>query len=159
MEARQSSLYFFDPKKVGEDLSEVALELISVEDQEIQSRWFHGQSDTDLFIWSDLNGRVIKQQISFYGQVVEWNFVDGVRTGYIVEDEVESQAINASETVHFDKEPQATTVEMAVQIIEHVYMDEVLKQSLLANFQETAKTTKKSFKKSKFASLLNRLKK
>lgn len=156
MEAHQTPPYYLDPRKVGEALREVALELINVEDQEVQSRWFHSEFETDLFIWSDLSERIIKQQISFYGQIVEWNFVDGTRTGYVVEDEAGAQDIKASETVHFDKDRQIATVNMAIQILEHVKMDSHLKLKLITHFQGPKP---KKAKKSKLISLLNRFRK
>ena len=136
MDTKKETPYYFEPKKVGEDLSEVALELLNVENYQVESRWFHSQFETDLFIWSDQKGVIIKQQLSFYGQVVEWNAFEGTRTGVILEDEVGASGIKPSEVVQFDASASDTTINMAIEIISNITkIKEPLKDKIITNFK------------------------
>ncbi len=144
MEQKKEIPYYFEPKKVGEDLTEVALELLNVENQQVESRWYHSQFETDLFIWSDKAGKIIKQQITFFGQVVEWNFYEGLRTGVILEDEVASIGVKPSEVIHFDQLPSKSTVKMAVEIVEHIKnIKPDLRSVVILNFNTVKKLISK----------------
>ena len=44
--------------------------------QNVGSHWYHSDQDADIYIWLDEVGNVIKQQVNFVGQVVEWNIVE-----------------------------------------------------------------------------------
>jgi hypothetical protein len=95
---------FFNAEEIGHSLKEVSPLLLKTTHPEITSRWFHSSQDADLFIWFDRNQGVIKQQISFFGQVVEWNIVEGLKTGLVIEEEIRGHA-RASEMVCFDARP------------------------------------------------------
>lgn len=129
---------FFNAKEMGRSLKEVSKDIIKTESQEVKSRWYHSSQDIDLFIWQDEQDNVIKQQLSFHGQIVEWNLIEGVRTGFIFEDETD-QSISqktAAELVRYDEELQKSTLGQALQLIDCV---EVLSRSerelLRYNFQ------------------------
>jgi phage terminase large subunit GpA-like protein len=104
---------FFNAEELGKSLKEVATDVIATTgDQKVISRWFHSSKDADLFIWLDHRQNVIKQQLTFFGQVVEWNVIEGVKTGMIVEEEATAK-IKASEIVQFDLSPQKAPIEQA----------------------------------------------
>lgn len=111
--------HFFDPAVLGESLKEVATDIINTGDAEVIHRWFHSNKDADFFVWQDKNHNVIKQQITFYGQVVEWNIVEGLKTGLIVEDETRS-AIKASDIIRFDPTVQKAPVDQAMNLLRHI---------------------------------------
>lgn len=128
---------YFEPSHAGKNLKEVGVDYLQVEDQNIISRWYHGAHDVDLFVWIDQQKNVIKQQISFCGQIVEWNILDGLKTGVVIEEELEatSEKPNSSEIIRFDHKPQNESIRMAVEVIKHIdAMDDVFRQSLLRNF-------------------------
>lgn len=115
----------FDPKALGESLKEVAIDYIETEDSNLQSRWFQSDCDADLFIWTDVNKKrtktaeeIIKYQLSFFGQIVEWSIFDGVRTGVIIESEIQGEC--AREIIEFDKHPQIATLAQARRLISYV---------------------------------------
>ena len=111
--------HFFDAAVLGESLKEVAIDLIKTDEVEIVHRWFHSAKDADFFIWLDQHNNVIKQQLTFYGQVVEWNIVEGVKTGLIVEDE-NRQAMKSSDIIRFDTSAQRAPIEQALNLLKHI---------------------------------------
>ena len=118
MEKPQTHPMFFNPKELGRSLKEVATDLIKTESHEVVSRWFHAADDLDLFIWSDNNKNIIKQQLSFHGQIVEWNLIEGVKTGFVYEDEsLAGGGQTQSELVRYDESLQKRTLEQALEII------------------------------------------
>ena len=91
---------------------------LSAESQTVTSRWFHGLQDSDLFIWVDSSSRLIKGQLTFCGAVVEWNVMEGLRTGLVVEEE--HQNLSPSEVIQFDRAPDFRHVQFAALVVEHV---------------------------------------
>jgi hypothetical protein len=111
---------FFNAQRIGGSLREVDVSLIQSENEKVVSRWFHGPHDADLFIWTDERNNVIKHQTSFCGQIVEWNVLDGIRTGFVIEQEFESTSMPSSETIRFDGAPMETAITLALDLIRHV---------------------------------------
>src|SRR4051794_6420331 len=110
---------FFDPVELGKSLKEVATDVIATTHADVVSRWFHSSKDADLFIWMDKNNNIIKQQLSYYGQVVEWNAVEGLKTGHIVTDEARDRK-QGSEILRFDEVPQVTSIQQATQLLNNI---------------------------------------
>lgn len=78
----------FDPEALGLTFEELAIDVVQGENTEFISRWYRArEADADLVIWSDGSRRIVKQQICIFGQVVEWNPINGTRTGVVVEQE------------------------------------------------------------------------
>jgi hypothetical protein len=109
----------FNAKELGRSLREVAVEVLQKEDHNIESHWYHSAKDADMFIWKDQHKNIIKQQVTFYGQLIEWNVLEGVRTGLLIEDEV-SQKIGSSPLIRYDSVPQQHGIEQGVDIVSHV---------------------------------------
>jgi hypothetical protein len=123
---------FFNAQKIGGSLREVDVSLIQAETESVVSRWFHGPHEADLFIWTDERNNVIKQQVSFCGQIVEWNVLDGIRTGMVIERELEDASMNASEIIQFDGAPIESSIRLALDLIKHVNsLDEKTKGELV----------------------------
>lgn len=134
--------HLFDPATLGESLKEVATDIIRAGEADVVHRWFHSAKDADFFLWLDQNNNVIKQQITFYGQVVEWNIVEGVKTGLIVEDESRAP-VKASDVIRFDGEAQKGPVDQALKLLKHMTALNDLERHVLAkNFSHgpTSKT-------------------
>lgn len=127
---------FFDPIELGKSLKEVATDVIATTHADVIGRWFHSSKDADLFIWLDKKQNIIKQQLSYYGQVVEWNAVEGVKTGHIVVDENRGRA-RESEILCFDESPQVASVQQAVDLLSHITaLTSIERDALLRNFTE-----------------------
>jgi hypothetical protein len=133
---------FFNAEELGKSLKEVATDVIATQgDQKVISRWFHSSKDADLFIWLDSRQNVIKQQLTFFGQVVEWNVIEGVKTGLIVEDETPSN-IKSSEIVHFDLTPQKAPLEQAKALLGFISaLKDDERQLLVTNFTGIGRST------------------
>lgn len=110
---------FFNAQEIGQSLHEVAADILQVEGRDILSRWYHSPKDADIFIWLDEKQNIIKQQVSFCGQVVEWNVVEGLKTGYVLEDETQGKGHEGGEVIHFDDQIQEASLEQAVALVEH----------------------------------------
>jgi hypothetical protein len=128
----------FNAKDLGQSLREVAVDVIRRDDKDIESRWFHSNKDADLFIWSDEKKNILKQQVTFYGQVVEWNVVEGLRTGLLIEDET-SQGMSASPLIRYDISPQKHTIEQSIDIVGHIGgLSSLDKSQVIINFTKAS---------------------
>ncbi|MEK7357481.1 MAG: hypothetical protein AAB250_13600, partial [Bdellovibrionota bacterium] len=93
----------FDAAALGSSFQEVAVDVLRAEKTEFMSRWFRAsRGEADLTIWIDSEKRIVKHQLSFFGQVVEWNPIHGTRTGLIVEEESDP---GAGQVYIFDTTP------------------------------------------------------
>jgi hypothetical protein len=132
--------HFFKAEELGKSLREVAVDFIPLSQENVTSRWFHGTHDVDLYIWLDSRNNVIKQQITFYGQVVEWNAVEGIKTGLIIEEESESQGRRpgGSEIIQFDQNAQSAPIAQALELCRHIgALNEEDRSVLLTNFSSS----------------------
>jgi hypothetical protein len=138
---------YLDPVKVGASLIEVGVDYQEIESREVQTRWFRGhQSETDVFVWMNRDLKMIKLQVSVMGLVAEWNILDGVRTGMILESEMNSKDLmengltpddTASEVIHFDKSTQKRTLDISLSILKNMTcVEPELKALMLRNFSQ-----------------------
>ncbi len=132
--------FLFNPSEIAKSLKEVAVDIIQTEHQEVVSRWFHSHRDADLFIWLDESARIIKQQISFNGQVVEWNAVEGVRTGFVFEDDSGKKPGDmSSEIIRFDNAPIKAAIAQAIEILNEMSQLPLSeRQTLVANLSASS---------------------
>lgn len=128
--------HFFNPERIGESLKEVSSDIMQVESRSVVGRWFHSSGDVDLFLWTDEAKTIVKQQISFYGQVVEWNAIEGTKTGVVIEEEnPDEPTVKASEIIRFDEQPQTQPVGLAVDVIQHVKaLTKTEQEQIIRNF-------------------------
>lgn len=138
--------YLFNPRLIGESLKQVAVDIVQSENQGIESRWFHSQNDADLFFWKDKQKNIIKHQMTFLGQVLVWDIVDGLRTGVVVDDETAGKSESA--LIKFDQSPQKQTVMQGIEILVHVGgLSSEEKQKIIKNCsQALGQTAAHSFK-------------
>lgn len=129
---------FFNAREMGRSLEEISVELIKTESQKITSRWFHSNKDVDLFVWMDESKNVLKQQLTFHGQVLEWNLVEGLKTGVIMEEEsADRRSRLGSELIRYDEPLQRATQLQGLELLQFV---EALtpqdKATILFNFEK-----------------------
>lgn len=131
---------YFDPKRAGESLVEVSNDVLQTKKHKVASRWFQGEAGTDLFTWQDLNGNFIKVQLTYCGQIFEWNIVNGVRTGVIVEEDAsEEVGVKGSEVIQFDDSVVEPTVAMAMDLFKNVA---VVEESFIEDLLQIVKSNK-----------------
>ncbi len=151
---RQTIPLYFDASALGASLQELAVDVVRGENTDFLSRWFRSKnSDADLFIWFDGEKRIIKAQLCFFGQVVEWNPLSGTRTGVIIEEEMAASPHNGaevtedavSETIRFDEKPQQTAVAQAIHVLVAVTeLSETEREILIFNLRESPRLHKKA---------------
>lgn len=143
----------FDAEALGASFRELAVDVIPGETTEFMSRWFHApRLEADLFIWLDGENRIIKHQLCFYGQVVEWNALHGTRTGVILEEEIPhvdgtpgADAANEgfSETIRFDVKAQDGPIRQAIAVLTNVgALSENERSTLIFNLRQSPKLHK-----------------
>ncbi len=128
-----------NPEKMGESLLEVKDQNSGQGTNRVTTRWFKSQKqkpvDADVLLWIDHRNNIIKQQVSICGSVVEWNILDGLRTGVTIEQEVKGTK-EASESVQFDRASNIMNIQMAIRMLEKIpSMDSATKEALVKNFQ------------------------
>jgi hypothetical protein len=143
----ESFPHYFNPETLGESLKEVAVEVYQSSRHDVVSRWFHSAKDADLFIWLDEKHGIIKQQLSYYGQVVEWNVIEGVKTGNVIVEQGEfdqngnrargTKGAKGSEILRFDEKPQQPAIQQALKLLEHVTaLSETERVEISENFRK-----------------------
>lgn len=138
MNAKRSSTNLAVPtylniKDIGHSVKEMGSDMVKTTHQNVVSHWYHSDMDADIIIWKDEKQNIIKQQVNLLGQVIEWNIVDGLRTGFVVETETESKskgaknppreseksagAFSGPNEIQFDRIPAAASVTQAIELI------------------------------------------
>ena len=136
---------FFSGKSIGKNLREVAVDTIKTESEDVVSRWYHAPS-TDLFTWVDRGNNIIKQQLHYNGQVVEWNCLEGLKTGVVIEADMgikptynaegRMEPARTSETIKFDNRPMVPCVDLALEILVNCQEDVVARKQIISNFKD-----------------------
>jgi hypothetical protein len=147
---KQVNARFFDAEALGTSLRELGVDVIAGEETDFTSRWFQtaeaSKMDADLVIWSDGKKRIIKHQLCFFGQVVEWNPIHGTRTGFVLEEETSDQ--EASEIIRYDSRAQINVVNQAVQIVSRIPdLSEKDRADLIFHLRESPKLHKNALKR------------
>lgn len=119
VQVTKTEFLLFNAKDIGASLKEVAVDVIKREGENIESRWYHSPKDADLFFWRNDRGSIIKQQVTYYGQLTEWSLIEGLRTGLLIEDET-SQKISSSPLIRYDSRPQLQAVAQSIEIVENI---------------------------------------
>jgi hypothetical protein len=124
---------------MGESLQEVEVQYSGSGTNRVTTRWFKSKKqkpvDADVLLWTDHRDNIIKQQVSICGSVVEWNILDGLRTGMTVEQEIKGEK-DASESVQFDQNSNIMNIQMAVRMLDKIpSMDHETKEIVLRNFK------------------------
>lgn len=136
MSLKPKRIFYFDPDEIAKGLREMSVDTITTKNHQIKSYWYRSHTEADLFIWVDNKSSIIKQQFNVYGQVVEWNIIDGIKTGYITEGEtLDGRVLNSQ--VKYDSNVQVHAVNQALDICQRVEKDVFFdKDQLVKNFLE-----------------------
>jgi hypothetical protein len=168
---RPESLQHFDAEALGISVRQLAVDVVRGENMDFVSRWFRsGNSEVDLVVWADSEKRIIKHQLCFFGQIVDWTPFHGTRTGFVVEEEAlvppgsagapdaahgavlgaahgsgggMGNDDNVSEEIRFDKNLQPAVVAQAIQLLSWVpELSESERGTLVFNLRESPKLHK-----------------
>lgn len=124
-------LYHYDLKSLAKSLKLSSIDVIKTSQVDIESHWYRASGPADLYFWK-AKEKIVKHQISIYGQVVEWNEFDGVKTGFVSDDE----GLGENDVVIFDKEINERVIEQAIEFLQWTEQieDEVLHR-LISNYK------------------------
>jgi hypothetical protein len=128
---------YYDPIKIAATFAEISTDIIKTESENVTNRWFQGISGSDLLIWTDESQNIIKQQIIFCGQVAEWNILDGIKTGYVLEEETQGENLPSSETIKYDSSVQGASVQIALELLKNIsVIEEHVRVLLIQHFEK-----------------------
>lgn len=102
-------------KTMAQRMNFVSFDVLQIEDQSVKSHWYR-HDEIDLYYFQKENGQFIKLCVSFLGQIIEWNPLDGTRTGLMVEQEHGGEVF---ETVHYDARSNPESIAQSLFIIEN----------------------------------------
>ena len=129
----------------GATLSEQAVDIHVVEGLDFVARWYYSPLDTDMMIWFDSHGIVTRFQLNSGGQIVDWNCLEGLQTGLIVELETlttEALSVDAAETIQFDAEVSEAAVHRAKEIVQSsTCTSPQVRSLLLGKLSDSRRTT------------------
>ncbi|MGE3974795.1 MAG: hypothetical protein AB7F59_09750 [Bdellovibrionales bacterium] len=127
---------FFSPQKVAESFCEVDMNFKGAGTEKVVTRWLHAAEGSDLYIWTDSRGEIVKQQVVLQGLTIEWNILDGLRTGIVLEEELTDAQDKPSERVIWDKTASQATVHLAMTLLPFVkVLEDSVRLKLIHNFQ------------------------
>ncbi len=138
--AEKNESMFFSPQKIGESFREVDVNYADSRGEKVVTRWFHADEGSDLYIWIDPRGEIVKQQIALHGLTIEWNILDGLRTGIVLEEELlestQRSSVKPSVRVIWDKVYSPTAVSIGVAVLGHItILEPLFCQKLQNNFK------------------------
>lgn len=123
--------------KLGSTLEQVEVDVIESDNQVIISHWYHSEYDADVVLWLDKKSNILKQQVSVYGQFVQWDLITGLKTGYIHEEE--NSAIKnelSTRKLIYDKELSQAAISNALDLLSEArHLDLELLKSLEVNIK------------------------
>ena len=139
------NLTYFNAEEVGKGMEEVACEVIKTEKNSVTSRWYRFSPEVNLYIWEDSKCNIIKQCMDICGQVVEWNIIEGVRTGYSFDEGLDEEPTVVElhkryqlDHVKYDDQPMAPAVHQAEQVIRKMQiLEQNYIEKLIFNFQKS----------------------
>lgn len=132
-------------KNLAQNMNFVSFDILHVEQYAVKSHWFRHEQGLDLYYFQKDDGRLVKLHIAFFGQVIEWNPLDGTRTGMMVEEEMGSEVV---ETVHFDARANRESLAQCLMIIENAScLENDLRFELLSLLQLPQEATNGELKK------------
>lgn len=142
----------FDPQALGASFQHLAVDVVRGETTDFTSQWFRARNgEADLVIWTDSEKRIIKHQLCFFGQVVEWSPIHGTRTGFVFEEEMISPSLGLehppeiAEHIKFDMSAQNQAVQQAVRLLLHVpSLNEADRVAMVFNFRKSPKLHKRA---------------
>ncbi len=105
----------YDIRALAKSLKLASIDVIKTSKMDIESHWFRSLGPADLYFWK-VKDRIVKHQISLYNQIIEWNEYDGVKTGFINDDDSSQKG----EAICFDQEVNPTVILQAINFLEQV---------------------------------------
>lgn len=124
-------LHHYDLESLAKSMKLASIDVIKTSNTDIESHWFRAKGPADLYYWK-AKDKIVKHQISIYNQVVEWNELEGVKTGY-VNDDIDA---GRAEVICFDETINTTVIEQAINFLGSVReVDKEILEQLIKNYK------------------------
>jgi len=108
--------FIYSPEAMIKGFARVSSDIVKTPSTELVVKWYRA-SYVDLQIWIDKNqDKVIRQQFSFLGLIVEWNHIQGIKTGYVL-DKPEGSSESKGLEVIYDKVFEPKSVAQAIEVL------------------------------------------
>ncbi len=107
-------------KSMAQKIHFISFDVVQFQDKEMRSHWYQYES-LDLYYFEKTNLDLVKIHINVFGQVVEWNGLDGVRTGVLIEEEKEGQVF---EVLQYDSRPNEKAIAQCLLVLENAFQIE-----------------------------------
>jgi hypothetical protein len=152
--AKANTPNYLNMKDIGGSVKVMGSDMVKTTHQNVVSHWYHSDMDADIIIWRDEKQNIIKQQVNLLGQVIEWNIVDGLRTGFVIETEQKKEhkeeaakknedmvaGFGGINEIKFDRNPTETSVKQAIELINFLKcIDDAEKDALSYNLKNAPK--------------------
>lgn len=127
--------YIYEPRTLAKGLGRVSSDIVKTPSTDLIVKWYRA-AHVDLQIWIDkAESKIIRQQFSFLGQIVEWNHMQGLKSGYILDKPEACNDKNISPLkVVYDKKYVPGSVEQAIEVLS--YAENLLeKDEILSNYR------------------------
>lgn len=119
----------------------VSFDELKVAHLNLVSRWYRAEN-ADFYYFETMHGELFKFQCTYYGQIVEWTELGGLRTGCV--EEIEQANGNVLERITFDEGLSSWAIGHAKQLIAQAE-DLPLKQDILSHMEKIPSQKQKSF--------------
>lgn len=110
----EKEIFYFCPESLGCQIKEVSFETLELEREQLSERRFKASKKAEIVYWIDEYSNIIKQQLSFYGQRIDWDLLKGIRTGLVFEEESDGQV---SKKFYYDSKINFWAVEQGIGIL------------------------------------------
>ncbi len=108
--------FIYSPEAMVKGFARVSSDMVKTPSTELVVKWYRA-SYVDLQVWVDKNqDKVIRQQFSFLGLIVEWNHIQGLKTGYVLDKPEGSSQAKAIQVV-YDKSYEPESVRQAIEVL------------------------------------------
>ena len=119
MAEKKFSPLLCDVDTLARSLKLASVDIIKTRNVDIESHWYRSPGAVDFYFWV-VKDKLIKHQMNYHGQIIEWNEYDGLRTGYVDETFSNFPGGNPQEMIYFDEELNRTVVEQALDFLGRV---------------------------------------
>lgn len=160
---KHDEAFYFNPEQIAQKLKEMSFDIIETDSQNVFSRWYQSEDQLDVYLWFDEKENLIKQQVCFFGQLAEWNIVDGLKTGMVMEKEDPFEANKFKSYAKYDETADQSVINEAKILIDFTtikYKSEVVDNYITGinmNSMKPKDIVKKFGKQQKQKSLLQLL--
>ena len=129
---KHDEAFYYDPEQMAQKLKEMSFDVIETESQNVYSRWYQSEDQLDVYLWFHEKENLIKQQVCFFGQLAEWNIVDGLKTGIVMEKEDPFEANKFKSFAKYDGVADKSVIHEAKKLVGFSTISR--KQEMLDNY-------------------------